>query len=155
MAADSKLVSHFDEWLLPHMKQHAAVVKSPIGQSLDGVALDALRSFCQDHVFARRWIEECCPDLGDGKLRIGTDCDPLPIQGIEEAYTENEQSQAMLDLKLFCFAYAGDGELFVISMDSGKVYRMVHQWRIEEAPFENWVSEEWRDMPEFLKSVKE
>ncbi len=151
--SNALLMKHFDNRLLPHMKQQAASVGSKIGRSLDEITFEPLGQYCNDNEFARRWVEECSPRPKDMNLTIGTGCDPLRIEDMEWHHQNDEQGQDMFKLNLMYIGIAGDGETFVVSMDTGRVYLMQHQWTLDEYEFEDCISQQWDDIPSFLDTL--
>ena len=112
-----------------------------------------MRKYCDENEFARKWIEECSPQNGDLKIRIGVGCDPLRIEDIQWHHQNDEQGRNMFELRLMYIGIAGDGETFVVSMDTGKVFLMNHQWTTDESEFDDCVSRQWADIPSFLDAV--
>ena len=135
------------------MQQQANSTGSSIGRSLDDISLPRLREYCEENEFARRWIAECSPQSGDLRIRIGVGCDPLRLEDIEWHHQNDEQGRNMFDHRLMYIGIAGDGETFVVAMESGKVYLMNHQWTTDEMQFEECVSKQWEDVPAFLDAL--
>ena len=86
-------------------------------------------------------------------LTIGSGCDPLRIEDMEWHHQNDEQGQDMFTLNLMYIGIAGDGETFVVSMDTGRVYLMQHQWTLDEYEFEDCISQQWDDIPSFLDTL--
>ena len=142
-----------------HLRPFLAEVladRGPLGADPADIQNDRLREFVLSDVVAERYVRECCPPAGRGRLWAAPGFSLSPLDDLEQEYTLTEQADSLFARRLLQFAVAGDGSGYCLDLESGGVTRMEVVWTDAELDltFENRIDTAWPDLRSFVAHLR-
>lgn len=138
------------DFFVPIVQKYAEENGDEIGASLDSVKDPKVREFFLTHEFCRNWIADLAVPY---TLDYAYDCEGREINKLAELYTSTEFGPVMFEKELFCFAESTAGSTWVVSLATGKVFKMLASWNGEREMSE-YIEHSWDSFFALIDDIK-